>query len=341
MKQLLVVAILLCHGLTVNAMELSQEYNTHLVVIPGQNGEGGQNVTSTLSYFADKKTYTHNVATPNIIRDFGQNRCQSYLKKTLNSLDSNAKVIIHASSQGTATALNYVLKYPEKIKALILEAPMISGNSVIFHTVSYNTLPILNYIPGSYYALPYLAKLWPLYWFYSPAGEQALLNLDKLPENLPIIILHHEKDPQISHRDAQALYAALKSTHKNNNVYLMLKNSSWAEHVLLLSHLGDGDNVHKIKAINKILTKNNLLPEINFDELPQIKNNSINPSNDEINSTYQPKPKQKWLNHFENLHTKEKKIWYIDWLAKPFYGIIIYLQIKLFIKILQCVHLAL
>ena len=298
----------------INAMDQTKS-QTHLIIIPGQNEDGGKHAINTLPYFAGKINYTHKVATPNIIIDFGQNRCQSYLKETLNSLDKNAKVIIHASSQGTATALNYASKYPEKIGALILEAPMISGNSVIFHTVAHNVLPFLNYIPGSYYALSYLAKYWPIYLTYSPAGEQPIFNIDKLPQNLPIIILHHKHDPQISYHDAEALYAFLKNTQKNNNAYLMSKDSNWAEHIDLLWNLEDEHNLHKAYTINQILEKHHLL-------LAAIKKDKV-PVN--TNFDYQPEPKKEWLDHFENLRTKETIMWYINWPIKIIaYSLLLY-----------------
>jgi predicted esterase len=312
-KHLVTIAILLCHGLIIDAMELSQEYNTHLVVVPDQNGMGGQNAVKTLPYFENKPHLVHYVETPNLIIDLGQNRCMQYLKQKMSLLTPKDKAIIHASSQGTATTLNYTSKYPEKIGALILESIMISGNSAI----SYN-VPAVNKIPGSYYILPYLAKF--QFPFYAPAGEQPIMNVNKLPNDLPIIILHHENDPQLSYQDAQALYAFLKHTQKNKNVYLMSKKSDEWGHVLLLNDLKDNDNLQKITIINKILVKNKLLPKM--------KNFQISTINSELisyNIDYQPKSKQEWLELFENIRTKETIIWYIDWPIKIiFYGLIFY-----------------
>lgn len=127
-KMSLVALFFLAH----NALALQ---DTHLVVIPGQNGMGGQNVREVLPQFSQ----IHYVPTPEYIPDLGQSRCLKYLKATMQPLLANHNIhsiIIHASSQGTATALNYMAKYPNaKVKALILEAILSSGNDAVYHTI--------------------------------------------------------------------------------------------------------------------------------------------------------------------------------------------------------------
>lgn len=201
-----------CSNSFIAGMELPEHHNTHLLVIPGQNGLGGQNIKTVLPYFKDKDHLIHYVETPLWTPDLGQSRCVNYLKKTMSCLENNTPVIIHASSQGTATAINYTAEHPQQVRALILESILLSGNSAIEHTVKYCTFPSATSLPGSYYWMPYVAKFqFPL---YSPAGNQAIFNADKLPIDLPIIIMHHTNDPQLSYKDAQALYAFLKQQKK-------------------------------------------------------------------------------------------------------------------------------
>lgn len=223
--------------------------SVHLVVIPGQNGVGGGNVKSVLPQFKN----IHYVSTPESLPDLGQGQCIKYLKNTISTLIENQdvdQIIIHASSQGTATALNYVSEQPKKVKMLILEAVLASGNSAIFHTVDKMIMPSATALPLSYYWLPYLAKFtMPL---YSPTGQQAIFNIQNLPQDLPIIILHSIYDPQLSFDDAMALYAGLKS-NGHNAVYLFPIEAYG--HVLLL-----GQNNHKeISAIHNILKHHGLL----------------------------------------------------------------------------------
>lgn len=295
------------------AMEVPK---THLLVIPGQNGIGGDNVTRVLPHFAQNQDLIHLVETPLVIPDLGQGRCQNYLQQKINSLNLNKddKIILHGSSQGTATVLNYASKHPEQIGALILEAVLLSGNSAVYHTVENLMLPGATSLPGSYHWMPYAAKV--QYPNYSPAGEQPICNVDKLPDTLPIIIIHHDKDPQLSHKDAQALYAHLKQ--KNNTVYFISTTSEWFGHVNLLD-----TKKHKseIETINNILKQNNLLPSNPNEQL------SVN------SDTYQPEPQQEWINHFNDLLHKENKFKIIDPCIK---GVVLVLLLYKF-SILQAI----
>ena len=317
---LFICTIILCNKI---ATAMNQG-DIHLMVVPGQNGLGGGNIDTVIPHFADKPGLKHNIQTPRIRDgiDFGQTRCQSYLHKKMSSLKNNDKAIIHGSSQGTATTGIYTAKHPEKVGAIILEAVMLSGNSAIFHAIS-NRYPkqCITSLPGSYYWLPYLAKF--VYPFYSPAGEQLVVTAHKLPKDLPIIILHHAKDPQLSHEGAQALYAFLKHVQGNENVYLMSKDSYYGEHVELLDNISCETNIQKINAINKILHQHTLLPE--YKDSPFVKSQFMKFTRTELQD-YQPKPKQKWLDHFNDILTKENRIWYIDWGVKTaFYSLIAYI----------------
>ena len=295
-----------------------------LVVIPGQNGAGGQNLTYVLPQFEEGRIY--HVETPSSLPDLGQNKCMSYLKKTMasqNILLFTENVIIHASSQGTATAMNHfedikrgaAVKIKEgpwrkdpfyaqqdhslqKVKALILEAIMLTGNSAIEHTA--RNLQGITF-PGSYYCLPYIAKI--MFPFYAPAGQQAVFSCDSLPQDLPVIILHAPQDPQLSFRDAQALYAYLKNKG-NQHVYFMPIEDGY--HVLLLK---EGDQA--IRTLQAILYKHHLLPDEHIHSKKyenQFSSTDLTP--------YQPEVKQEWLDHFHNLRNKEKRIQKLDYAVK-------------------------
>ncbi len=292
-----------------------------LLVIPGQNEQGGQNTNVILPQFTYRLSrkkdsqagWKYSVTTPTEWKhiDFGQEKCQERLARVFAFSEiqpSNTSVILHASSQGTATAINYTSKKPEKVKALILEAVMLSGNSAISHTIEStplllaeipgkipsiirNVCRIVPYLPGNYYWVPYLAKI--VFPGYAPAGEQPIFNTDKLQTNIPIIIMHHTKDPQLSVKDAEGLYAFLCT--KNENVYLITSDTNDHGHVELLN----GANTHEITAIQYILQHHKLLPD--------------NTIQSPINlSKYKPDPKPEWLNHYNNLFTKEKRMWWFD-----------------------------
>jgi hypothetical protein len=274
---------------SVYAIAMEPEAQTHLLVIPGQNGMGGQNTDMVLPYFACNKNNKTYIETPLVRPDFGQDKCQSFVDEVINRLEGN-HFIIHASSQGTATALNYTAKNPQRIKALILESVMLTGNSAIFHTVDNVMMPQQCDLPdSSYYVLPSTAKV--VYPDYAPTGEQPINNIDTLSTDLPIIILHDDQDFQLNFKDAQALYAYLTHTKKNKNVYLFAQESEKGQHINLLKKY----NTEEISAINTILMLHNLLPSDRNQTTIDLKK-------------YQPEVQQEWLDHFANLRNKEQNL---------------------------------
>ncbi|HLW72677.1 MAG TPA: hypothetical protein VKR54_01380 [Candidatus Babeliales bacterium] len=292
---LLTLTMLLCNALSTLAMQSQKQPKTNLVIIPGQDEFEGQNIDTVLPYFADKIKLKHYVE-PLSLPDLGQERCIRRLATTMSSFKKKHPVIIHASGQGTATAINYASENPQRIKALILDSIMLTGNSAITHTIDHEILPGVTDIPGSYYVLPYIAKVnFP---FYGPADKQPIFNADKLPENLPIILIHHTDNPQLSYKDAQALYAFLKKTKKNKNVYLLSRTTDNAGHIYLYGE----PQKDEITVINTILKKHTVLPSNPQESVKAI---DITP--------FQPDPEQEWLDHFNTLLKKEEKIWYMDW----------------------------
>lgn len=162
------------------------------------------------------------VETPTYIHDLGQNRCIGYLKKALEQSSGNKRAIIYANSQGTATALNFMgdaTNQTGKIDGLVLEGALASGNSAIIHTAkNLMHLERVTNLPFSNYWIPYVAKgLFPAYW---PGGKQPIKSIDHIRTDIPIIIVHSKKDPQLAYDDACALYYGL-CAKGNNNVYLI------------------------------------------------------------------------------------------------------------------------
>ncbi len=295
----LILAITLCNS---NTFTMEPETKTHLLVIPGQNGRGGQNVTTVLPYFKQHPLQLHNIETPLKSPDFGQSTCQKYLTDKINwlkendVLHDNDPLIIHGSSQGTATTINFTANNPNNIKALILESVLLTGNSAIFHTVDNMMMPKEYDLPeSSYYSLPYTAKV--AYPSYSPTGEQPINNIDKLPTDLPIIILHDDQDFQLNFKDAQALYAYLTAIKDNKNVYLFTYKTEKGAHINLLKPY----NTKEISAINTILELHNILPS-----------DSQKISSLDTLAEYQPEVQQEWLDHFNAIFTKEQNLECID-----------------------------
>lgn len=174
--------------------------------------------------------------------DLGQERCQEHFKESYESIDTRNGYIIHATSQGTATVLNFLANNPaaqENLKAIIFEAPMASGNSAIAHYVG---IPLVEDFP----LVPYLAKLihFPC---YSPSGMQPIKSIDQLiNKNIVMIFAHSTWDRVLPYSGACALYYGLKELG-HNNVYFITMHG-W-DHTDVL----DGSSV-----VKSILAKHDL-----------------------------------------------------------------------------------
>lgn len=280
-----ITPLLLFLTISLNAMQ-----NLHVYAIPGQNGLGSNPEYVSEILNIDKTDITA-VTTPTLGIDLGQSGCINHLKRVYNpQLYPNA--IIHATSQGTATALNFVAQNQHHtIKAIILEATLATGNNAIMHTV---TGPLMRLegiakLPFSYYWLPYVAKI--LFPFYNPNGMQAIKELPKIAKEIPIIIVHSKLDPQLSFTDACALYYGLKS-QGNGNIYFVQKDGS--DHIQLLK---TGD----IPVINTILQKHGLKPSSTVEEVDL--------------TNFQPNHMQ-YKSHYDELIRKENNLKYINYSFK-------------------------
>lgn len=206
---------------------MEQESDTVLVTIPGQNGLG----KSPIAPFGNKANEYIEVSTPEPpYCDFGQKYCQELLHASIQTVPDGKKCVIHASSQGSATAVLYASKKPEKIKMLVLEAMLASGNSAIHHTITgKHGIPALAKIWGLYYIAPYIAKfVFPL---YKVSGDQPIEAVAKIPNQMPVVIYHATGDPQLSIGDAQAMYYKLRAQGNQDAFFMPIESDS---HVLLM-----------------------------------------------------------------------------------------------------------
>lgn len=278
-----------------------QKNTLQVYAIPGQNGLGSEEKYVEF-LLGQNNADVIPVQTPQMTPDFGQRNCLSLLRKAIQPQQEGQDAIIHATSQGTATALNYIAheNKDNHIKALILEATLASGNSAIHHTVGGPLMRMdgVTKLPLSYYWLPYLAKgMFPFYW---PAGKQAINGIDKIPTTMPVIIAHSKHDPQLAYNDACALYYGLRE-HGNNNTYFFQQEGF--RHIQILT----AENAAVVRAI---LQKHGLLKNAKkqgdgFDLTP-----------------YQPDHKQ-FKKQYDDLTGKEKnhvRMVYAGLCAATYYG---------------------
>ena len=132
-----------------------------------------------------------------------------------------------------------------------------------------------------------------MYPFYSPAGDQPIVTMQKIPHTTPIIV-HCITDDQLPFEYATALYAGLK-TKGHNKVYLLpITSKSWNHHFDLIKN---GDT--EIDVINTILAENGLC------HTPHSKT--------DVNlADYQPEPEEEWITYFNDQINKENNIRFFD-----------------------------
>jgi hypothetical protein len=197
-----------------------------------------------------------------ILLHLGQNECMRYLDETIKKYKKPG--IIYAASQGTATTLNWLADAPYELKNLIVglvfDSVLASGNSAIHHTVEKMISPVAASIPYSYYLLPWIAKLL-LFPQYKPYGKQPITCLSSISGNIPIIIAHAKKDPQLPYRGACAIYGGLGMHGKN--AYLLIEENATL-HIGLYKNKKRKDKLISILKANKILdSKDNKSFDIN------------------------------------------------------------------------------
>lgn len=276
----LFITALTCNYAT--AMELALSLSkTHLIVIPGQNGKGGENVDVVLPYFK-QNNLKYRVQIPLEDPNFGQKECQKLLEdgiddlKAKDTIRNNDNIILHASLQNIAPIITYTAQNHKNIKALILENVMLTGNNTIFHTVDNTTMPKEHHMLNlGNYTVPY-----DVYLNYSFIDGRTSNNIDQLSDDLPIIIVHDSKNFQSSVKDAQGLYAYLTHIRRNNHVYLFAQDSS-------------------LSTINAILKLHNLLPKDSSQQMENL-------------NKYQPAIPREWLDHFYEMLSEKENVESID-----------------------------
>lgn len=311
----------------INNNTINFKPDSTIYTIPGLNGNGGSSVY-LYTIFDRETTKIIELQTPKYKIDLGQKSCINILDKSMISKNKKLINIVHATSQGTATLMNFLCLNKNSInyvKCVILEAVMASGNSAIYHTMT-NRMKFFRCIPFGYYVLPYLAKLFrfPL---YRPAGIQLIKSLDdkncKLNKDLLVIIIHSTHDRQLSVFDACALYYKLKEMGMKN-VYMNIKKGDIhhtnilrnREDVNMLRIILDAHGYMKIDEIKKI----NMLNEYYNDSSGGGASSSNSSKNhnkfktiSDIVNLWKPVDHKPFKVYYDNLIDSEKNHKYLEW----------------------------
>ncbi|QQR48716.1 hypothetical protein IPF37_04085 [bacterium] len=222
-----------------------------IFAIPGQNGLGSnQYYVAQQVGVSPEKILMVDIPTAQETIDLGQDNCIKYLEDCYQNANAkNSDYIIHATSQGTATALNFLAKHPEaqtNLKALILEAPMASGNSAIIHN-AHQLAWLPDWIVQS--TAPRIAKKF-IFPAYDPAGMQVIKSIAKLTnKKILIVLVHSTHDRCLPYQGACALYYGLKENGFENVYFITQQDSDTHVYILKDSSL-----------ILSILEKSNIVP---------------------------------------------------------------------------------
>jgi len=261
----------------------------HSIIVPGQNGEGGQNFSKDCVVNTRTKvnygTLDHRTHRGKV--DFGQVNCIRRFEGEYGSdVDAcSGNNILFGISQGAATLVNSLARKSHQeqegmAKGLVLESALGHGNSAIMHRLSNKPrLAAITYLPFARIWIPWVAKL-AAFPAYNPYGMQAISSAQQLSPNLPIIIMHDQHDPCLSINDARAFYCTLKSRKGDqHNVYLMeLANQEGVgRHLDLLT----GEPLHQ-KALQVIYKKHHLPYSDSYDSIDGIDLTPYQPSVKEV-----------------------------------------------------------
>lgn len=233
---------LFAHGLGANA-DYKTFYRFHKVIVPGHHCyayNGPEVVYSYNNKFDPTKVV---LAQENDIAALEQG-----LKKDNVTLDH--KLIGVGVSKGAATLINAVAteKFP-MIKALVLESPFAHASDV-----AYNVGWLAQYIPGGWHAAQFFMSNF-VYPSYNPNGPHPITCAPLVP-NIPILLIHSQKDQLIHVNHSRKLYKALVQTG-NKNVYLV--ETDEGEHANVLNKQ-DKVTTHLVNRIIQTFYKKHELP---------------------------------------------------------------------------------
>ncbi len=171
--------------------------------------------------------------------NFGQQLDQDCLNTVYEATiqkNPRAKIVLFGSCKGSTTILNYLTnpnnkykKFDEHIKAVLLESPSISLDSIVLHIARNHVPKPLQFI------LPYLfAATFPSYQWKQKTMIDYTANL---PNNIPILIGYLQQDKTANYQDILKIVDSFLKAGKNN-VHVFKSNNT----ELLHGHLSKAND---------------------------------------------------------------------------------------------------
>ncbi len=129
--------------------------------------------------------------------------------------------ILLGVSMGASAIITYMATHqPTDIKALILESPFDTVDSVILHKAGF-----LKWLPGI--AMLGNSVVSHIYPAYDPKGIAPFKVIDRINNDIPILLIHSKVDELIPYQSSRNLYTILRNQGRNN-VHLLELN--YGEH---------------------------------------------------------------------------------------------------------------
>lgn len=265
-------------------MEQEKQPDFYSIIMPGQNGLGGETFDENHVINTTKRT-TYKTLTDDKLIDLGQENCIRHFQEQVEQdpeLKNNPQVLLYGVSQGSATVINWLAQKSHEeqekaVKCLFLEAVLGNGNSAIKHTAQ-SSFPITKSLLFPRFLLPLSAKA-VVYPSYKPWGISAHSSAEKLSPKIPVIIMHHIDDFQLSIDDARKLYCIVRKNNRDN-VYLFEVDNAMA-HINILGVDSYEGRTKKIAALQAIYKKHGL-PYAHYNEPIDLK--EFQPSIEEVKS---------------------------------------------------------
>lgn len=199
-------AYLFAHGLGANA-DYKTFYRFHKVIVPNHR---------CYAYNGPEVVNCHNNKFNATKVALAQENDIAALEQGLknDNITPDHKLIGVGVSKGAATLINATAtgKFP-MIKALVLESPFAHASDI-----AYNVGWLAQYIPGGWHAAQFFMSNF-VYPSYNPGGPHPITCAPLVP-NIPILLIHSQKDELIHVNHSRKLYKALVQTG-NKNVYLV------------------------------------------------------------------------------------------------------------------------
>lgn len=241
----------------------------HVVVVPGQNGIGTDNryiqdrLEPALSSMSEamhaspeylltmKNSQLYSIVRCGIPTrvsqmDMGQSNCKALLTEAMREIKTNYPVVLYGNSQGTSTILQWLSdetveeSLRKRVRLVVLEAVMASGNSAIWHTVrNWYCAGALRMLAEclALDALVCVGTSWFVFRGYKPGDKQALRCAEGFPRDVPVIMAHARHDSNLSYNDACAMMHLFKCKLQHPHAYLCSRMDN--QHINLYNaHMG-------------------------------------------------------------------------------------------------------